>query len=139
MATLVRVYPEQVNSIWALVREAIISTTRTPTERKINEILEKIMIRTFQCWSVVEEDELYAIALTSIIGEKYTDKHLMLHTFYIFKKLVGAQYVELWEQFKKLAQAHECEDIIFYTSNDKLCEFIVDHGGFVDKFVSIPV
>ena len=138
MAILTRVFPEQLDEVWELVRHAIEQTTRTPTPEKTNNILKAIVIGSYRCWAVMEENVLYAVALTSVVSGFGFDR-LLLHTFYIYKKLNGTQLVDLWEQLEKIAKAAKCEEVIFYTSNEKLCEFVERHGGLLEKFVSIPI
>ena len=138
MAILTRVFPEQLDGIWELVRHAIEETTRTPTPEKTNDILKSLVIGTYRCWAVMEGEILCAIALTSVLQGFGIDR-LLLHTFYIYKKLSGEDYIKLWEQFVKIAKVAECEEVVFYTGNEKLCEFVERHGGKVETFVTVPV
>lgn len=127
---IVRLSPEQITSIWEVIRPEIYKAlvpTAEATAETLQYILQGLLMDNMQCWLGLEDstppfnDKIYAVMITTI----YTDlisrtKSLLIYTLTTVKEVPPAMWSVGMKGLEKFASAQDCKFIISYSDNPEM-------------------
>ena len=125
---LLKVRIEQIAEYWPLFKQAI-SSSLPPQEAESQElmtdILQQLMAGKMQAWVAHKKAtypiESVGILTTVIITEPVSRrKSLWIYTLYGWADIPDALYVAGLETLKTYAKAEGCQQITFYTTNQRI-------------------
>lgn len=132
---LVQLTVEQITEYWPDISktfEAWIPKT---------QVLEELMTLRMQCWLVVPGDEIKAVILTRIEYDSLLRvNQLLIYWMYSFGVgLSGLPWREGLAQLFKYAASRECSNVIVWTENPHLADFLIKVGGSTRQLITLPL
>lgn len=127
---IVRLSPEQITSIWEVIRPEIyraLVPTAEATPETLQYVLQGLLTDNMQCWLGLEDatppfdDKIYAVMITTL----YTDlisrtKSLLIYTLTTVKEMPPAIWGVGMRELVKFAKSQDCKFLISYSDNPEM-------------------
>lgn len=126
---LVQLLPEQVNEIWnrlAPMLEETLPPTIGKTIQGMSNMLRAVLLEKLDVWLYVnEQEEVVVIMTTCIQTDPITlSRNLLIYTFLSVRNMDRDIWGEIYEALKNKARSLNCNNIVAYTQNDKITDYI---------------
>ena len=119
---IIKLTPLEVSAYWDIIRLVVLDNYSVPNGLELdftNDILIKVLSGNMQVWFDTNHN---TVCITMILHDKVTNiRSLYIHTCSIKDKSFN-RLKEVNESLSDYAIANECNNIVFDTSDDYLCE-----------------
>ncbi len=135
---LVKLSPEQVSEQWEDgLKDAIeaslppIATYETP--ERMNNILNHIIGGYMDCWTLWQEEEIFAVGVFQVIIDTPSQvKSLLIYALYTYKPFTYDFWYILLKALRQSAKQQGCRRIVGYTNVDRIIGIVNALGGSSD-------
>jgi hypothetical protein len=105
----------------------------------MNDILRDLLLEVMQCWVYIRDEDVIAVAVTSILKGIAGDKDkLLLYALYSFGELTDEDWVNGFKTLSTYALSRGCEQVAGSTERKGLIKTIQRLGGDVGYSFTIP-
>lgn len=130
---LVQLLPENVSSRWEFFAPILgmsLPPNITSTIQGMSSILSAIMREDLAVWVYDDDGEVVFVMSTVIQTDPVTyKKSLLIYSLTGIRDISDRMWKEAYETIRKYARYHGCENIIAYTENEKIVNYINNIGG----------
>jgi len=143
---ITQLLPDQIATLWDYVRYAFEESIPPSVDRRIydsNQLLSSLLSGKAQCWIAYEkranERVFEGVVITEIIRDDVMGiRNLLIYSLYgtdVSHKTWRHGLVAL----AKWGAKNRCRAIVGYTDNKLIIDKVLQFGGNVSSFVSIPI
>lgn len=121
----IRLTPDQIPQFWEHIKWAVVNSGQISEKHfgsYFNRLLYQLLSSKAQCFVSLSDDRhLKALAIVKFTTDESTgDKSLYLSTLYAFVKSPTSEWIDNFENIKKLARKEGCKTIHGIVNHDKV-------------------
>lgn len=133
---LVQLIPDQVSARWSLFKPLIrksLPPTAGYNEKAMSNILANILLENLDVWLYEEDGKGYFIVVTAVRSDAGTNQRsLLIYAMTGIRTVDKKMWFNAYQTLKGEAEKLNCANIIAYTVEQKIIDFITEEGGRAD-------
>jgi len=134
--------PDAVAEQWEVIKDAIVPillNDKDVDRVKENRILENIIKGIMQCWLMVSNDAIIALATTMFVINPDTTRSLLITSLYGYRMVDSNEWTEGLLHLSKYAKSNGCESITGYTKSKSVISVVDAANARKEIFFTIKI
>jgi hypothetical protein len=138
--------PDQIATLWDYIRLALEKSIPPSADRRAydsNQVLSALLSGKAQCWIVYEKTadvrKFEGVVITEIIRDDIMDsRSLLIYSLY-GEDISNRSWREGLVALAKWGVKNKCKFIVGYTNNKLIVNKVLQFGGNISTFISVPI
>jgi hypothetical protein len=143
---ITQLLPDQIATLWDYIKFAFEESIPPSVDKRLydsNQVLFALLSGKAQCWIVYEKTinvrKFEGVVITEVIRDNIMGvRNLLIYSIY-GENISNRSWREGLVALAKWGVRNGCKDIVGYTDNKLIIDKVLQFGGSVSTFISIPI